>query len=114
SKEQKDVKGLLDKSTRGSELVPARHGQQFNGVLVNATPAPATTGFIYLSHDFPEGQFMMTAEVLHVGITQGGIYYIETLDGYWFIVTAFEKGLMNGLREFLAVNEDYFKYYRWS
>ena len=114
SKEQKDVKGLLDKSTRGSELVPARHGQQFNGVLVNATPAPATTGFIYLSHDFPEGQFMMTAEVLHVGITPGGIYYIETLDGYRFIVTAFEKGLMNGLREFLAVNEDYFKYYRWS
>lgn len=81
---------------------------------MNATPAPTTTGFIYLSHDFPEGQFMMTAEVLHVGITPGGIYYIETLDGYRFIVTAFEKGLMNGLREFLAVNEDYFKYYRWS
>lgn len=85
-------------SQPGSELVPARHGQQFNGVLVNATPASATTGFIYLSHDFPEGQFMMTAEVLHVGITPGGIYYIETLDGYRFIVTAFEKGLMNGLR----------------
>ena len=57
-------------SQPGSELVPARHGQQFNGVLVNATPASATTGFIYLSHDFPEGQFMMTAEVLHVGITR--------------------------------------------
>uniref|UniRef100_UPI00312BBCD8 hypothetical protein n=1 Tax=Klebsiella pneumoniae TaxID=573 RepID=UPI00312BBCD8 len=43
-----------------------------------------------------------------------GIYYIETLDGYRFIVTAFEKGLMNGLREFIAANEEYFKYYRWS
>ncbi|AXD21851.1 hypothetical protein CHE19_25180 (plasmid) [Salmonella enterica] len=47
-------------------------------------------------------------------LQQCRIYYIETLDGYRFIVTAFEKGLMNGLREFIAANEEYFKYYRWS
>nr|UGK56836.1 hypothetical protein [Escherichia coli] len=75
---------------------------------MNANPSSATTGFIYLSPEFPQGQFMMTAEVVKSSCTPRGISYIETVDGYRFIVTAYDTKAMHSLTEFLAVNEDYF------
>ena len=113
-KEETLIRQLLNQATADSTLIPARHGQQFNGVLMNATPSSATTGFIYLSQEFPQGQFMMTAEVVNASSTPRGISYIETVDGYRFIVTAYDTRAMNSLTEFLEVNETYFTPYRWA
>ncbi|HHQ9669567.1 TPA: hypothetical protein ACSXJP_005149 [Escherichia coli] len=113
-KEETLIRKLLKQATAESKLIPARHGQQFNGVLMNATPSSATTGFLYLSQEFPQGQFMMTAEVVNASSTAGGISYIETVDGYRFIVTAYDARAMHSLTEFLGVNETYFIPYRWK
>jgi hypothetical protein len=105
---------LLKEAMGASSLSPARDGQRFNGVIFNATPTGATTGFMYLSTDFPEGQFIMTAEVVKAGMTGKGIRYIETMDGYRFVVTAYSSQEMTAFLRFLEVNEDYFSLYRWS
>lgn len=114
AEEESLIRQLLTKATAGSTLIPARHGKQFNGVLMNATPSSGTTGFIYLSSDFPQGQFIMTAEVVNTSSTPQGISYIETVDGYRFIVTAYDTEAMHSLNEFLAANEVYFSPYRWE
>ncbi|WP_346983101.1 hypothetical protein [Citrobacter portucalensis] len=57
---------------------------------------------------------MMTAEVVNASSTPRGISYIETVDGYRFIVTAYDTRAMNSLTEFLEVNETYFTPYRWA
>ncbi|EBG2148420.1 flavin reductase [Salmonella enterica] len=108
------IQNLLEQANRCDGLIPARHGLPFNGVLFNATPSSATTGFVYLSPDFPEGQFMMTAEVVKVGTTEQGISYIETVDGFRFIVTAYGTNEMHSLTRFIEVNEEYYSHYRWS
>jgi len=113
NREELLIRKLLNQATAGSELIPARHGQQFNGVLMNATPSSATTGFIYLSPEFPQGQFMMTAEVVNARSTPQGIDYIETVDGYRFIVTAYDTMAMQSLTASLTHNEAYFTPYRW-
>ncbi|HBB0699849.1 TPA: flavin reductase [Escherichia coli] len=102
-KEETLIRQLMTQATAGSALIPARHGKQFNGVLMNANPSSATTGFIYLSPEFPQGQFMMTAEVVKSSCTPRGISYIETVDGYRFIVTAYDTKAMHSLTEFLDV-----------
>ena len=114
SKEERSlIQGLMHKGLEAAGLEPARHGVTFNGVIFNATPSGATTGFIYLSPDFPDGQFIMTAEVVNAGILASGVRYIETIDGFRFIVTAYARESMESLLAYLAVNDDYFSVYRW-
>ncbi|MCW1830110.1 hypothetical protein OLZ31_25130 [Enterobacter asburiae] len=115
SDEEKDlISGLLKKAQESTDLPPARHGVTFNGVIYNATPSGGTTGFLYLSPDFPEGQFMMTAEVVNAGLTNNGVRYIETIDGFGFILTAYARQNMDSLLSDLAANKEYFSLYRWA
>ncbi|MCG0456555.1 flavin reductase [Enterobacter cloacae complex sp. ECC445] len=115
SDEEKDlIYGLLKKGQESTDLPPARHGVTFNGVIYNATPSGGTTGFLYLSPDFPEGQFMMTAEVVNAGLTNNGVRYIETIDGFRFILTAYARQNMDSLLSDLAANKEYFSLYRWA
>lgn len=114
SEEKSLIQALLKKGQDASDLTPARHGVMFNGVIFNATPSGGTTGFIYLSPDFPEGQFMMTAEVVNAGLTANGVRYIETIDGFRFILTAYARETMDSLLAYLAANHDYFSLYRWE
>lgn len=114
SEEKSLIQALLKKGQDASDLTPARHGVMFNGVIFNATPSGGTTGFIYLSSDFPEGQFMMTAEVVNAGLTANGVRYIETIDGFRFILTAYARETMDSLLAYLAANHDYFSLYRWE
>ena len=108
------MQACMDDAVNEGGLTPARHGKQFNGVIVNATPADATSGFVYLaSPDFKPGQFILTGEVVHVGTT-GKNTYIETLDGYRFLITAYDPGYLQELKSLLLNNPSYYACYRWS
>lgn len=114
-KEKQLIDRLMTQVQLAAELTPARHGRQFNGILVDASPSGSTTGFIFYSEpDFPQGQFVSTGEVVAWGSTFNGISYIETIDGYRFIITFYHENWMHSLREFIRVNESYFSLYRWS
>lgn len=104
----------MDDAVKQGGLTPARHGRQFNGVIVNATPGDATSGFVYLaSPDFKPGQFILTGEVVHVGTT-GKNTYIETLDGYRFLITSYDPGYLQELKTLMQNNPSYYGCYRWS
>ena len=56
----------------------------------------------------------MTAEVVNAGLTANGVRYIETIDGFRFILTAYARETMDSLLAYLAANHDYFSLYRWE
>lgn len=108
------MQACMNDAVKQEGLTPARHGRQFNGVIVNATPGDATSGFVYLaSPDFQPGQFILTGEVVHVGTT-GNNTFIETLDGYRFLITSYDPGYLQALKTQMLNNASYYACYRWS